>query len=109
LLSGIIDAPQTRQTRGGRGGVCVWKLDPFVSRLLLSVNRVGGPTLREGFAIVDHNSRETHSAIGATARPHVRTVSDSRTANDPMRRQLPSRCSKNHSRRIGSRVIQSKT
>ena len=37
----------------------------------------------------------THSAIGATARPQVGAVSESRAARDAINLQLPSRCSKN--------------
>src|SRR5437588_1716858 len=43
------------------------------------------------------------------ARAQVIAVSDNGTANGPIRRQLPSRCSKTHDRYSGSRVIQSST
>ncbi len=60
-----------------------------------------------GLGIFSQRMRAAYSATGATARPHVSAVSDSLTANEPIRRQLPSRCSKNHSRFSGSRIIQS--
>jgi hypothetical protein len=59
--------------------------------------------------MADESVRATISAIGATARAQVGAVSESRTAKEAINRQFPSRCSKNHSRRIGSRLIQSKT
>ena len=68
-----------------------------------------GATSRADFVMVDQSVRATHSAKGATARPQVGAVSDNRAVNNPIRRQLPSRCSKNHSRPSGSRVIQSST
>jgi hypothetical protein len=71
------------------------------------VNCVGGKSLGVRLRVVDHSCCATHSAIGATARPQIGAVSDSRTANDPASRQLPSRCSKNHSRLRGCRAIQS--
>lgn len=57
--------------------------------------RVATELRRSGFDIVDQSIRATHSASGATMRPQVGAVSDSRTANDPIRRHVPSRCSKN--------------
>lgn len=53
------------------------------------------------FVVLDQSVLATHSANGATARPQVGAVSDSRTANEPIRRQFPLRCSKNHSRLSG--------
>jgi len=78
---------------------------PFASRLRRCVNRVAGPgsPLATGF----QNMRATDSATGATARPHIGAVSERRAQSDAIRRQFPSRCSKNHSRLTGSRVIQS--
>ena len=50
---------------------------PFASRWWLCVNRVAGRSRRTGLDVVDHSVRTTHSAKGATARPHVNAVSDS--------------------------------
>ena len=73
------------------------------------VSRVAGESWRAGFRIVDQSVRETLSASGAMARAHVGAVSESRIANDPIRRHVPSRRSKNHSRRSGPRLIHSRT
>src|ERR1700731_625076 len=45
--------------------------------------------------------------MGATALPQVGAVSESMIASGAIRRQFPSRCSRNHSRLRVSRVIQS--
>ena len=45
-----------------------------------------------------HSVRETNSANGATALPQLGAVLESWTANGPIKRHEPSRCSKNHSR-----------
>lgn len=58
--------------------------------------------------MVDQNCLAIHSAAGATARLQIDAVSDRRTANGAINRQLPSRCSKNHSRFNGCRVTQSR-
>jgi hypothetical protein len=60
-----------------------------------------------GFREFDQSVRATHSAKGATARPHIRAVCDSSTARALINRQVPSRCSKNQARFSGSRVIHS--
>ena len=78
------------------------------SRLCLCVRRVGGPILRLGLDIVWESVRAIHSANGATACLHIGAVCDSRTANDPISRQLPLRSSKNHSFFSGVFVIKSK-
>src|SRR5450631_977008 len=84
---------------GGQGG------EPFACRLLPWVSLVANGA--SGWRMVDQKARATHSAIGATARPQIGAVVESWTAKDAIRRQLPSRCSKNHSRLRGCRVIQS--
>ena len=80
---------------------------PFATRLCRCVKRVGSAKSRNGFRSRDHSVPATHSAIGATARPQVGAVSESLTASAAISRQLPSRCSRNHSRLRGSRVTQS--
>jgi CheY-like chemotaxis protein len=102
-------APQPRHTFSGRGAGLADGNDGrlFASRLLLCVSRVAIGL--SGLRIVDQNARATHSAYGATARPQVGAVWAMRAANDPIRRQFPSRCSKNHSRLSGWLVTQSST
>ena len=93
----------------GRGTALTGRLGetPLAWRREPCVSRVAGNTGLILLGIDDENFRQTHSATGATARPQVCAASESRTANEPIRRQLPSRCSKNHSRRKGPRAIQS--
>ena len=62
---------------------------------------------RVSLAELDQSARVTHSAKGATARPHIGAVSDRRAAKGAIRRQFPSLCSKSHSRLSGSFMIQS--
>ena len=105
----LMGFPQPRQRFSGRdatGSIAVDEM-PFASRLCVWVKCVGGKSVPSRLRVVDHNVCATHSTIGATALPQIGVVSDNRMANDPMSRQLPSRCSKNHSRLRGCRVIQS--
>jgi hypothetical protein len=105
-----IDFPQVRHRLCGRtatliAGVCVV---PFASRLRCWVKGVASPLCRESFRR-DQSARAVHSANGATARAHIGAVSLKWMASDAISRQVPSRCSKSHSRFSGSRVIQSNT
>src|SRR5580658_3250584 len=97
-----------RQLDGGRGGstFAVSDSTPLTARLCEPVNRVAGKRLRLNFGLEIQTSRLTRSAIGATARAHVCAVSDRRAVSEDMSRQLPFLCSKNHSRRKASFVIQ---
>jgi len=79
------------------------------SRLLLCVRRVGGKSLCVRLRVVDHKCRTSVSATGPMARAHTWAVSVRRMANDAIKRQFPSRRSKNHSRRSGWLRIQSST
>src|SRR2546423_1099434 len=92
--------PQPTQEFSGRGAGAGTDIDlPFASRLLFCVSRVAIGT--SGFFIVDQKARATHSAIGATARPHVGAVSESCVASEHTTRQSPSRCRKPRPRRKG--------
>lgn len=57
-------------TSGGKDGA------PLTSRFVRCVSRVGGADSRMSFAELDQSARVTHSANGATARPHMGAVSD---------------------------------
>src|SRR5260370_39266899 len=98
--------PHPRQSVCGPGalGACEDGA-PFACRLFPWVSLVANGA--SGLRMVDQKARATHSAIGATARPQVGAVLVSCTAKGAIKRQLPSRCSKNHSRLRGCRVIQS--
>jgi hypothetical protein len=109
LSTRAVSLPQPRQRFSARcasRAVGVAEM-PLASRLCVWVKCVGDESICTRFRVVNQNCCVTVSAIGATARPQIGAVSDSRAANDPMSRQLPSRCSKNHSRLRGLRVIQS--
>src|SRR6266478_9983392 len=98
--------PHVRHSRGGRGGVGTGRLSsPFASRRRRWVRCVAAIIWRDEVRIVDERLRTTVSTIGATLCPHVIAVSESPTVNDPIRRHVPFLSSKNHSRRITSRVI----
>src|SRR5437667_1548843 len=95
--------PQPRQRFSSRGATSAVDTEesPFASRLWVCVKRVGGKLDCVLLRVVDHNCCVTHSATGPTARDHMPAVSDRRMANDAIKRQFPSRCSKNQSRRNG--------
>ena len=103
----VLPQPRHRLSRrgalidDGKGGA------PFTSRLTRCVSRVAGADSRASLAELDQSARVTHSAKGATARPHIGIVSDSRATKGAIRRQFPSLCSKSHSRLSGSFIIQS--
>src|ERR1039458_2376853 len=101
--------PQPRQRLSRRGALTDGGSDgaPFASRLKRCVSRVAGADSRASLGELDHSARVTHSAKGATARPHMGAVSDSRAAKGAIRRQFPSLCSKSHSRLSGSFITQS--
>src|SRR2546422_5000411 len=81
---------------------------PLPSTLRRWVSRVGKMwSLRASLRTELHKVCATHSANGATARPHVGAVSESRAASGAINRQLPSRCSRNHSRLRDPLAIQS--
>jgi len=67
---------------------------------------VAGPSFRIGLGRESQKDFAIHSAWLATALRHMSAVSDKVDANDAIKRQLPFRCSKNHSRRIIPFVIQ---
>ena len=102
-----IGTPQTRHTAGGRAASCAGVSTDIslAARRWPCVSRVAGKNCRAGFGLVAQSARTTLSAIGAMARAQIGAVSERRTANGAISRQLPSRSSKNHSRRNGSRVI----
>src|SRR3974377_613504 len=81
---------------------------PFASRRLLCVRCVGADIHLRSCLNVVQRTRETHSAIGATSCRHAGELSESLVANGAINRHDPSLCSKNHSRRSGWAVIQSK-
>lgn len=97
---GLMLAPQIRQTPGG------FECDltdtcneaPFASRFRICVNRVAGTSVRARFDVIDQSDRAIPSAKGATARAQMFDVSDNLQASELIKRQFPSRCSKNHSR-----------
>ena len=104
-----MSTPQIRQTdgRGVESLTANAATMPLLSRFRVCVRRVAGLTRLPCLASEDHNVCEIHSANGATARRHISAVSESRTANEPIKRQFPSRCSKNQSRCNGPRRNQS--
>ncbi len=92
-----------RQTGGGCSAGTGRRLKSSLVRLRrCCVNRVKGPVHEADFRVADQNLWHTLSATGATAKAQVCAVSESHAAKEPTSRQLPSRCSKNHSRRNDS-------
>jgi hypothetical protein len=106
---GLIPNPQILHNEGGSeiGLVCASVKMPLASRFRLCVNRVAGPSVRARFDVIDQSDRAIPSAKGATARAQMSDVSDSLLASELIKRQFPSRCSKNHSRCKGARLNQS--
>ena len=94
-----IEAPQFLQKLSGRGGLIDGASGGafLASRRCNCVSLVGG-RCSGAPGLLLQSARETSSAIGATARPQVGTVSERPAAKVPVRRQLPLRSSKNHSR-----------
>src|ERR1700680_3112093 len=110
LHAGAIFIPQIPQIFGALGansGFTVAEIF-FASRLRVwvsGVERLSGLRL---FEVSNHNARAIPSAKGAIARRHIKADSDSLMASESIKRQFPSRCSKNHSRFSGPLVSQSK-
>ena len=98
----LMDFPQLRQRFSARRGTDSMGVDatPFASRLCVWVKCVGGKSVWVLLCVVDHNCCATHSAIGATARRQIGTFQRAGRRRTQSR-QLPSRCSKNHSRLRG--------
>lgn len=106
LLEPSLTCPQTRQSARF---VELFRSSRPASFALPSlrrrcVNRVARPSFRMDPSRESQKDFAIHSAKLATAVRHMSAVSDSVDANDAINRQLPSRCSKNHSPRSCSDV-----
>src|SRR5882724_2316649 len=98
-------APHVLQRCGGRAGEIstLGKFSlPYCLRAVALLRFPSAP-------IVDFKTRHTLWVIGKSNRPHASAVSESFRASDAINLQVPSRCSKNHSRlRVSSEIHRSK-
>ena len=107
----VTAAPQIGQ-RGfvlGIAAAFTTKLPAFALLRLACVSLVGRQVIGDLFGLPCQKILAASSAYGETAFRHVAAVSESCAANEPIRRQFPFACSKNHSLRSGPRFIQSIT